>query len=207
MKYSLECSINGKVRVDRTIQVTKGSKDFILIPDKQGWLSSIKIVTNVAEPQKFHPRIEPGDGRVKAKIIIKRDVELRQELIREVQELESILSFNTNGALKSIIWDEPKEEFIPETDEEKARVSVSGFRLKKEYPEYHTKLNEKMFAEIVQTKHLYASLVIPKAFYREGINAFHSRRYINAFYNFYFVLEDLYGQGKTKNKHVISTFS
>ncbi len=28
---------------------------------------------------------------------------------------------------------------------------------------------------------------------------FNSFRYINAFYNFYFVIEDLYGKGKTKN--------
>ena len=206
MKYSLECGVDGKVMIGVTIQVAMGTKDFILIPDEQGWLSSIKIIAKVAEPQEFHPRIEPGEGRVKAKIIIKRDPGLRQELIREFQELESIFSFDTNGALKSIRWDEPKEEVIPETDEEKTRVSVSGFHFKKEYPDYHTKLDEKTFERIVQTKQLYISLVVPKAFYREGINEFHLRRYINAFYNFYFVLEDLYGQGKTKNKDVISAF-
>jgi hypothetical protein len=206
MKYSLECGIDGKVMICGTIQVAKGTKDFILTPDQQGWLSSIKIIMKVAEPQKFHPRIEPGNGQVKAKIIIKRDPVLRQELIREFQELESILSFDTSGALKSIRWDEPKEEFIPETDEEKARVSVSGFRFKKEYADYHTRLDEQTFEQIVQSKYLYVSLVVPKAFYREGINEFRLRRYINAFYNFYFVLEDLYGQGKTRNKDVISAF-
>jgi hypothetical protein len=207
MKYSLECNVSGKVMIGKKIEVTKGNKDFVLLPDKQGWLSSIKIVAKVADPQRFHPRIEPGDGRVAAKVIIERDSEMRQQLVREFQELESNLSFETMGCLKSIGWDEPKEEVIPETDEEKAQVSVSGFHLKKEYPDRPTKLDEKTFDHIVQTKHLYVSLVIPKAFFKEGINEFRLRRYINAFYNFYFVLEDLYGQGKTKNKDISKAFS
>ena len=206
MKYSLECSVDGKVMIGETIEIAKGTKNFVLIPNKQGWLSSIKIIVKVAEPEKFHPRIEPGDGRVKAKIIIERDPELRQELIREFQELESILSFDTHGCLKSIRWDEPKEEVIPETDEDKARVSVSGFQFKKNYPDYAAKLDQKTFEGIVQSKHLYVSLMVPKAFYNKGVNEFHLRRYINAFYNFYFVLEDLYGQGKTRNKDIANAF-
>ena len=206
MKYALECSVDGKVMIGDAIEIAKASKNYLLIPDKQGWLSSIKIVTKVANPQKFHPRIESGNGRVAAKVIIERDHELRRELVREFQELESVLSFNTNGCLKSIGWDEPKEEVIPETDEEKAQVSISGFHLRKEYPDYAAKLDEKTFNQIVQSKHLYVSLVVPKAFFREGINEFHLRRYINAFYNFYFVLEDLYGQGKTRNRDVANAF-
>ena len=38
------------------------------------------------------------------------------------------------------------------------------------------------------------------------MNEFNSRRYINAFYNFYFVLEDIYGEGKTRNKDIAKTF-
>ena len=48
--------------------------------------------------------------------------------------------------------------------------------------------------------------MVPKAFYKEGINEFTSRRYINAFYNFYFILEDIYGEGKTKNKDIVEAF-
>jgi hypothetical protein len=206
MKYSLECDVDAKVKIGGIMKMIRGSKDYILIPDKQGWLTSIKIIAKVAEPQKFNSRIEPGDGRVKAKFIIEMDPTLRQELIREFQELESIFSFETKGSLQNIRWDEPKEEVIPETDEEKAQVSVTGFHLKKEYPKYNTTLDEKTFESIVQSKHLYVSLVVPKAFYREGINEFHLRRYINAFYNFYFVLEDSYGQGKTRNKNIASAF-
>jgi hypothetical protein len=92
MKYSLECDVNGKLTIENKIEVLKGSRTYILIPDKTGRLSSIKIVVEVTEPQKFKSRIEPGEGQVAAKIIIKRDRELYQEIIREFQELESVLS-------------------------------------------------------------------------------------------------------------------
>jgi predicted Ser/Thr protein kinase len=87
MKYSIECSVNGKVVIGEKIEIAKGTKNFVFIPNKQGWLSSIKIIAKVADPQKFHPRIEPGDGQVAMKVIIERDTELRQELIREFHYL------------------------------------------------------------------------------------------------------------------------
>jgi hypothetical protein len=46
-------------------------------------------------------------------------------------------------------------------------------------------------------------MIIPKSFFREGINDCQSFRYINAFYNFYFIIEDLYGNGKNKNAAVM----
>lgn len=38
------------------------------------------------------------------------------------------------------------------------------------------------------------------------MNEYRSFRYINAFFNFYFFIEDLYGGGKTKNYHVEENF-
>jgi hypothetical protein len=44
------------------------------------------------------------------------------------------------------------------------------------------------------------------AFFREGVNDFRGFRYVNAFHNLYFFLEDLFGSGKTKNKQVEASF-
>jgi len=206
MKLSLECSAKGKVKIDRQLKVANGLKEYLLVPDDKGLLSSIKIIKKVAEPQKYFAKIEPGEGKVKAKIEIGGDRDDYLELVREFQELESVLSFTTNGSLKSIAWDAPKEDFIPETEEEKKQVSVYGFHLTKEYPDYPRYLDEREFDVIIRSKNNYSSLIVPKAFYREGINEFTSRRYITAFYNFYFILEDFYGEKKTKNKDVADAF-
>ena len=206
MKLSLECSVRGRVKIGRQLKVVNGLIEYLLIPDDKGWLSSIKIIKKVATPQKYSARWGPGEGKVNATLTIEGDREEYLELVREFQELESLLSFDTGGSLKSIAWDEPKENFIPETEEEKRQVGVYSFHFTKEYPDYPAHLGERVFAEVIATKEYFASLVVPLAFYREGINEYHSRRYINAFYNFYFVLEDMYGKGKTRNKAIGDAF-
>lgn len=206
MKLSLECSIKGKVRIGKEIRVVQGCKEYLLIPDSKGWLSKIKIIKKVELPDKYSAKIRKVKGKAKHEIKITGDREERLELIREFQELEGILSFDTIGSLKSIEWDAPNQEFIAETEEEEKKVKVGGICLKKEYPEYPASLDEEGFSRIIRKKENYVSLIVPQAFYREGTNEFASRRYINAFYNFYFILEDLYGKGKTRNKDVAKEF-
>lgn len=206
MKLSLECSINGKIKIGKELKVVKGSKEYLLIPDDKGWLSKIKIIKKVAVPSKYSAKIGPGEGKVKHEIRITGDREERLELIREFQELEGILSFETTGSLKSIEWDAPTEDFIAETEEEEKQVQVHNLCFTKEYPDYPVSLDEEGFGRIIRSKEQYVSLIVPQGFYREGTNEFASRRYINAFYNFYFILEDLYGKGKTKNKDIAKEF-
>lgn len=206
MKISLECGIKGKIKIGRQLKVVKGSKEYLLIPDNEGWLSKIKIIKKVAVPDKYSAKIGPGKGKVKHEIIITGDREEKLELIREFQELEGILSFETVGSLKSIEWDAPTEDFIAETEEEEKQVEVHNFCFAKEYPEYPASLDEEGFGNIIRIKEHYVSLIVPQAFYREGTNEFASRRYINAFYNFYFILEDFYARGKTKNRVIGEEF-
>lgn len=206
MKYSLECDVTGKIKIDKTIEVTEEDKTYILMADSKGFLSSVKIVVKLSNSQGFGSRLEPGKGKVAAVLTIEEDPEQYQNLIRELQELESVISFDSGGCLKSINWATPKVEIIPESDEEKERVAVHAYHFKKEYAPRIGRITEEQLRGTIRSKHLYRTLIIPKAFFREGANEFEQRRYINAFYNFYFVLEDLFGMGKTKNKQVASAF-
>lgn len=45
-----------------------------------------------------------------------------------------------------------------------------------------------------------------ESFWREGENEVHGGRFINAFYNFYFVLEGLYGNGQWNNDKLEAEF-
>jgi hypothetical protein len=165
MKLSLECSVEGKVKINKELKVVEGSKEYVLIPDKEGWLSKIKIVRKVVAPDKYSAKILPGNGKAKHKIKIGGDREEYLELIREFQELEGILSFETIGSLKSIEWDAPTENFIAETEEEKELVQVHDVCFKKEYPDYPASLDEEGFGRIIRNKEHYVSLIVPQAFY------------------------------------------
>jgi len=206
MKVSLECGVEGKVKIGKELKVVEGPKEYLLIPDKKGWLWKIKIIKKVATPAKYSAKVLLGAGKGKHKIVISRDREEYLELIREFQELEGMLSFETIGGLKSVGWDAPTEDFIAETEEEEKQVEVHDFCLEKGYPDYPASLDEEGFGRLVRIKEHYVSLIVPQTFYREGTNEFASKRYINAFYNFYFVLEDFFGKGKTKNRDVAGEF-
>lgn len=130
------------------------------------------------------------------------DKAIYENLVHEFQHLESILSFFSKGSLKKVYWDSPKQEFIPETQEEKEELKVVSMQWTKSYPKRSRFLSKDTFVEIMENRNKYADLIISQAFFREGINDYDSFRYINAFYNFYFVIEDLYGGGKCQNRDV-----
>ena len=206
MKYSMECKIDGLVIIGKQIEIKNGNKKYVFIPNPNGLLSSIRIVLDDVDPSMVRSSIKPGEGKSALTITIDGTRKPYLELQREFQELESLLAFGMDGSLKSIAWDEPSEGLIPENDDEKQYTAVSGFQFSKEYPELPTLLKETDIRGIIETKERYSSLIIPKAFFREGLNEYSSKRYINAFYNFYFIIEDLYGEGKTRNKDIATAF-
>ena len=206
MKLLMECKAHGLVFIEKQISVTDGQIEYLLVPDEKGWLAFVRIIKKVPNPEKYSLKVEPGQGSIAAKFVINGDRQEYLELVREFQEIESLLSFAGNGSLRNIEWDKPREEYIPETEEEKKQVGILSFHLTKEYPKIPSRLGEKDFNSLIKTKKYYKSLIIPKAFFKEGINEFESHRYINAFYNFYFVLEDNFGNGKWRNKEIAAEF-
>ena len=47
---------------------------------------------------------------------------------------------------------------------------------------------------------------VPLGFYRKGTNDYQDRKYIDAIHDFYFLLETLFANGKTKNYQVVEEF-
>ncbi len=205
MKFSIECKVESRIELPSKIIIKEEEKEYIFIPDRKKLLSSIKIVTIVKNQEKFYSIIKhTPDEKVKHHMTIKKDSALFNSLIKEFQELESILAFN--GNLKRIYWDEPKEELVCETQEEKQKVQVFGTRFTKNYPDPIRVMEDNTLKNIIKTKDKYSSLTIPKAFWREANNDFKAFRYINSFFNFYFILEGLYGNRKTRNNAVEKEF-
>ncbi len=205
MKFSLECEVDSKIWIGKKIKVNQNDRIYIFYPDSAGILEKIKIVSLVKNPEKFYSIIESNPyDEVKHNITINRDEELFRSLIKEFQQLESIIAFN--GNLKRIRWNSPKEEILCETKEEEKNVKIFGSNFKKGYPDPIIKIDEKQLIEMISTKDNFSSLTIVKSFWREGNNYFKSFRYIDAFFSFYFILEGLYGKGKTKNKEIEKEF-
>ncbi len=79
----------------------------VFIPDKDGILNRIEIISKRVETDKFESEItETPEKESKATIIIHTDLELHQKIINEFQQLELSLAFSSN--LKKIYWENPK---------------------------------------------------------------------------------------------------
>lgn len=129
------------------------------------------------------------------------------DIIELAKHIESLGSFWFS--IRKINWEEPEIIFIPENEEEKRIIEKRGVNNFKSFQKYRPSLiemNPRVLKEVIENQEMYEHLVIPLSFYREGRNEYIQKRYINAFYNFYFFLEDLYGNGKTKNKQIREEF-
>jgi len=138
------------------------------------------------------------------KITVETDEVIFRELRSDFQYIESYLAFI--GNLKKIHWEEARQEWIPETPEEKSRLKVFGVSLNRRYPDTPAPIGKDVLIEVIRGKTKYDGLTTLKSFFREGKNFFTQFRYVDAFYYFYFIIEDLYGGGKTKNVDIERNF-
>jgi len=203
MKYSLECRVDSRLLIGNSLNVVDGAKEYIFSPDKDGFLASIKIITKVENPEKFYSKIEKENEKVKG-ITIESDETIVSDLKSDFQYLESSLAFV--GNLKKIHWEDAKHECMPETEEEKSKLEGFAFSFKRTHSDNATKLTKDIFMQIVKSKSKYDCLTTLKSFYREGKNFYDKFQYVNAFYNFYFIIEYLFGGGKTKNKQIEESY-
>jgi hypothetical protein len=195
MKLCMECEVDSKIFIPKEIVITRGEKIYSFLPNEAKILSKIKITVPISNPEKFYSKIIPTpEKEIKATFQIKADIELYKEVIEEFQELESLLAFFHN--LRSIDYISPTYELILETNEEKENVGIFKFNRRKAYHDFPSELTEIDFIKVLNQKDRYDSLKVLMSFYREGKNEMHRFRYINAFFNFYFVIEGLFGKGK-----------
>ena len=201
MKYSLECKVDSNMIIEDEITYHEKDKTFILIPDDKKYISTIKIVVSISDPKLFHSTCESYPEKREHKLTINMDKSVYEDLIYEFQRIESMLAF-PKASLKKVYWESPKQEIIPETQEERNELKVLSTSWTKSYPNNPLLLNKDTFIEVMENRYRYPELIVPQAFFREGMNDFHTFRYISAFYNFYFVIEDLYGDRKCQNSDV-----
>ncbi len=204
MKFSIECGADTKIKIPKIITITQGTRDWIFYPNSAGFLTRIKIIEKISDSSKFYSEfIKKTPSTQSHEIRINLDLQVYDSLINELQQLEGTLSLT---GMKRLHWDEPRWEIIPETEAEKKQAKILGLEIKKAYPEKEFQYDEAGLKVQIETMSKYVDLMVLFAFFREGMNDFTRFRYINAFYSFYFILEDLYGGGKTKNEQIEENF-
>ena len=132
---------------------------------------------------------------------------LYEVTLQQLQLLESDLSFGfLSAAVTRIRWDEPTIDLLPENKPEEDRVNTWGFHVQRKYTELRPLFSEHELREMVTNAPKYQSLVVAKAFYREGANEFRALRYVHAFNSFYFVIEGMFADGRFREREVLRAY-
>lgn len=191
---------------------SSGASDlsYALTADETGRVVSATIQAKVP-PEKvssFLSTFAPGQGDSKLTVSIGGDKELYERIVLEFRKLECNLGFALRGqALRRIDCEQMKIEMVPETDEEREQVGITTYEVKRGYADIRWRITGQAFGEIVQNAPTYEKCDVHKAFLHDGMNQFHRLQYVAAFYQFYFVLEDLYADRKTSEREVVKAFA
>jgi len=207
MKFGLKCRVDSLTEIGKEpVQVTIDGIDFTLEPSKEGLLNGLTVIAKIEQGKKFVSQIAPSPyPGVAGALTVDVDQQFIENLKSLIEYIESILSFQFE--VKKIYLEEAERFFVPENEEEMGKIDVMSFSLQKRpYPEQTRRLTLADFKDILQGRSKYEPFKVVCLFQREGIREFSSFRYIQAFYNFYFVLEDLYLQGKSSKNEVIKKF-
>ncbi len=204
MKYSLECRVEASMTIPPKVELSVDEGFTILfLPQTGGLLDGIQIVAPLPAGSR------PPDFEIvenKLSIHTYTNLTLHEAMVKMFQSLESALAFCCPVA--RIRWHAPMETYIPENSEERAAIKINGFKFG-HYSDSPQKVHEfpadDFFNAIKVLEHC-PDLVVPLSFWREGNNALDSYRNIQAFFNFYFVLEGMYGRGEYRKGKLLPNF-
>ncbi len=182
---------------------------FQLVRDQTGKITHISINAKVPDEikHKFKSTFEPSKGMAKFSIHIGGDKEFYDLLTYQLRAVETELAFATRGAFWRILWNDIEYEFLPQTSDEVELTDISGFSLNQKYPSMPTEVTSQGFAAVIEMADDKSQLQIPKSFWQEGMNFFRTYNYVQAFYSFFFILEDFFAQGKTSESEVVKRFA
>ena len=140
---------------------------------------------------------------------IKADIETKTPhlpfVLKELRTIQGLLSM---FGLHSFDLKSHEVEWVPESDEEKEALPVYSFKHSFESlkDEEIPVLPFEFIARSIIAADAAAEIEVPLNFFRRGMLDMYDRNYIDAVYDFYFVLENLFAGGKFRKPAVLNAF-
>jgi hypothetical protein len=124
---------------------------------------------------------------------------------RELRAFQGLLSL---FGLHSIELDYPEVQWLPESEEERAELHIFSYKITAErVPDDPVMpLRFDVLARSIIAADAATDIEIPLNFFRRGMLDVYERNYIEAIYDFYFILETLFGEGKFRTASVSAAF-
>ena len=186
------------------MQVTDTDRTYEFVTDDSGRLVKVIAIAHIERPALFASRWGFANNVVRFEM--HRDNELYGQVIAELQALESFAAFHLN--VKSFNWMFAEYEVIPENDDEARLAGI--FKGPQFYPFQPQDQPARASAHDIETVVVHAGrfpeLTTLASYWREGMNDMRASRYINAFVQFYFILEGEFADGEHRSAQVRAKF-
>jgi hypothetical protein len=199
MRYELSCSVDSQTYLDEgNHSFERCGKVYTFSTGEDGRLNAIAISAKVVNAERFKMTFIPHG------FLEEYDGDLRDEIVADFQYLESLLGFA--GEVTRIHWDAPERRVIPENDQEAMDIISASLRIERKWKITPNRLLKRDLEAIIDDRRIVQPVQLLQSFFREGKNELYQFRFINAFYNLFFVLEGLYGKGKSGTKELTTAF-
>src|SRR5579872_7502582 len=204
MKYGLRCPVTSKIRLSKPETRAWDDLTLELKTNPEGYLAHVSVSASGEDAAEYHSGTHIDHSRRTIKVQVNRNEKLHARMKLALQSLESFLCFY--GNLEAIHWDAAEAFVEAEAEEEKKDLGIQSWMIAPGINDPIVNLSPEQLDTIVAHASRCSEMTATLAFHRMGINNVRRFQYISAFFNFYFVLEGLYGNGKFRAEHVKNEF-
>ncbi len=203
MKVKLTFDVVGRLRLPGTMSIALEAMECTVVTRPTGVVEKLAIETTLLD-QSDWPRLDPIQDPV-AKWHLDTRLSFAEPIFAFVRRLEGLLSF---FGVSAIPIETARCQWIPETESEARALAVRDFRV-------WTRDWKDEELDIVPPSLIARSLVaarstheyeLPLVFHRRALVDFQEGRFIEAFYDFFFMLESAFGRGKFRKRGLCSAF-
>ncbi len=201
MKYKY--SVDGDLRFQNDLMFEFKGRSYEFKTDEQDFLTEI-VVSVKAEADKYAPQIMPLTDDVAKYHIHIKDEPTSVFIKEETRNLEGILSL---FGLDEVDLTYPEISWIPENEEEKAKIHMPKFKagINQDKP-LSELLPPDLMARAIMASYDSFDWQIPFTFYRKARVDYKNGWFLEACYDYFFLLEYLFADGKFKTNEVKKNF-
>jgi len=208
MRYRITANVEGDVYLSNPCRIYCNNFLYEFFVNDRQKVEKISISKHVPEEmmESLGMTVSSGKGDIKFNFEFKTDDMLHEEIQKKLQEIEAHLGFATIGTLRKVLWEIPTIEYVPEDDSDEEKIKSSSVSLKRRLIDKPIAITDEYLIKIIKNVEELELLSISKSFWLLGSNLYRISQYILAFYQFYFVIEGLYANGKFRTNEVLKEF-
>ena len=194
--------VSGRFILDVSVPIPTNSWVVEFVPSK-GRVTHIEVTVPI--PPEEWPRVTPNPSPG-IKLHVETNAYRLPWIQRELRALQGLLSI---FRFDSIELDHPAIQWLPETEEEVEALKLGSFSTKRSpLPDSEIPpVSFDLVARAVMASGAAAEIDVPLNFFRRGTLDLRDRQFIEAFYDFFFVIEHIYAEGKFHKYAVVEAFS